>query len=390
MHYAIKKSHKDNENEVITPSKSPTLSRPQLPCTMGNKTSTLDSESDFNNSTDDNHMDQGSRNPIRSLLFDTFDSDDTIAWIQDPWIIMKRHIMVNVICLATCMLCWLLSEVKCVGLVRLIFRLKAAATIAYLAIRATRHFLDYRTKQRFFHLFRNFRKFQFLRFGLMGQLTVMESMMRRSMSLLFAAESTFLMLRESLSLLLLYELFLCICLVRIRKPSTKKLLVKVAVIALLLSVMNGCLVIVRVQVSSKTMAFNTFLNVFPVQNGYLFIITVLILYLAIRVLITLRDSSRFREQNGQETTVNVTHVATLVIWLTGVQMVKLALPIANIIHSYQTVKKHFGCDHSQCFDDFASTLSLGEHLSTGNIFALEYGFIAIRAILDRKTKENLE
>ena len=171
-------------------------------------------------------------------------------------------------------------------------------------------------------------------------------------------------------------------------------MVKVAILALAFLVINGCLLIVRDQISRDSIAFVTFLNVFPVQTGSRAIVAVLVLYFAIHVLISLRNSDQFREQNAQPSVGNTSAVTTLVTSLACVQVVKLALPISNMIFTSLMIRKHFNCRHYrvkttyECSDDLATALSLGEYFSTGNIFILEYAFIVIRVIRDSRVKPN--
>ena len=146
---------------------------------MGNETSALDAESD------QNHTHDG---------FTSTDFQDsmnaTTPWI--PWLTMRRHIIVDATCFVTCLLCWMLSEIKSVGLVCLIFRMKALMTIAFLAIRAGRHYLEYRTKESIFSFFQNTGMINFLRVKLgyfaehlNKKMQVMGAMAHLSTNLLF-------------------------------------------------------------------------------------------------------------------------------------------------------------------------------------------------------------
>ena len=316
---------------------------------------------------------------------------------------LQRRIAIDSTLLVLAVVCWLLSELRCSGIVRILYRMKALALLAFLVIRAVRHFLDYRAKKPIYQFFELFQSLKLLGSGSVSDFFAdeSESVVTRSLAQLglscsFAVESASLLLNESLTWLLAHELFLCICHVKIRQPSVKRLLKRVALLAVVFLAVNASLAVVRNQFTSHNKAFIIFLNVFPVQTSLRAVLAFLILYYSFHVLVTLRGSGHFREQSQAGNQQHASYASLLVASLAGVQLVKLALPIAHTVYTSLMIQRHFHCMVAgenpvfQCFDQISAALSHGEFFSTGNVFALEYIFIVVRMIRDWKAKSDLD
>ena len=317
-------------------------------------------------------------------------------WIRNPWHALRENIIVNSAFLTLCLGCWILSEIKCAGIIRMVYRLKAVISAAAFGLRVLRHCLSYQMKRRVYVYFILAKLFNVAERGshfvsVLTKNSVTATMARTATSSLHAVESVCSLLGQALSLVLMHELYRCICHTKTRKVSYKKLLAKLAVMALVFVVINGCLMIVRGLVMNQSLAFITFLNVFPVTTGVSAVLSCLMLYFAKCVLLTLR--ARSNDQTVQRSATNVVHVLVLVCTLACVQLIKLAMPIANTIYISFMIKDHFRCMEMAekstftCYDDTALALSYGDYFGANNIFVLEYVFIIVRMVVEKKEKK---
>ena len=332
-----------------------------------------------------------SLNNTTNTIYD--DSTLDATWIGDPWNDMKENIIMDSTFFALFLFCWLLAETKCVGNINMFYRLKVPITIIPQILRALRHYFDYREKMReylFFILMKFFNSVQTNSniFDKIAKDKVTTATAGYAASSFHAGESVCSLLDQSLSLLLTFELYRCVCHIKTRKASKKKLLVKIAILTLIFSVIDGCLIIVRGQVISHSVAFVTFLNVFPGTTGVSAVITFLLFYYAKCVLVSLQ--SRVRDELVPQSASNMVHVAVLVSMLASVQLLKLAIAIAKTIYVSFMIQEHFRClgDGKNsifvCYKHTADALSYDDYFSASNLFVLDYLFIIVRMVVEKR------